>query len=530
MRRRLAILFATFFLAPCCSDPPEHYIVSDVISDFDTAIKEMLPSDIEIKEGLYDRKLVTGWYPIRANNVLFAAGEASELRFFSPEETSVVLSIHCRPVRPAEEVQQAISLFLNMTPISTISLNPGWSEHEIELPSPPLKLGENFLRFEYKVAAKAPGAPDNPNRRVLSVAFSDISFAEPERGRPSDAPAVQRVDGRIFQSPRSFLVYYSTVPGNGQLQVNIDEIAKNTEAQIFVESDDQQRFDVILDQSGPAVVDLAGFADGIVKLTFYAKLKSGSEDLSSEPIVWSEIKIVDLDREEKSTRNNDEETLGEHHKKLSVQNYDVFYVVLDAFYAKRASLYGYGRQTTPFLEKLGQESIVFSNFFAHSPYTLASTGTLLTSKYPHQHGLTRTEARLRPDLESLPGILSGDAVDTTLISDHTFLVSAEWGLARDFSEVIEKGGYRNSLDEVVDALSTLYSEANDKKRKFVYLHLIPPHRPYDLFDEMIHIPFVVNIYAQKPIVAGYYEQRVIKPPFEMLQLRWYKADLGQIAS
>ena len=47
---------------------------------------------------------------------------------------------------------------------------------------------------------------------------------------------------------------------------------------------------------------------------------------------------------------------------------------------------------------------------------------------------------------------------------------------------------------------------------------------------MIHIPFVVNIYAQKPIVAGYYEQRVSKPSFEILQLRWYKADLGQIAS
>ncbi len=477
MRRHLALFFAIFFVACCCSDAPEHYIVSDVISNFDIAIKEMFPASIEIKEGVYDRKLITGWYPIRSNNVLFAAGEASELRFFSLDKAPLILSLRCRPVRPPEGVQQVISLFLNSTPIATLSLNPGWSEHEIALPSPALKLGENTLRFEYGYAAQAPGAPDNPNRRVLSVAFSDISFTEPES---SDVPTLHKVDGRILQSPGSTLVYYSTVPGSGRLQVRIDEMGKQTEAHVFVESDNQESVDVVLSRSGPAWIDLAGFAGEIVRLTFHAKSKSGDE----EPIVWSEIQIVDLDGGEKSTGSKDEEALGEDHKKLSDQNYDVFYVVLDAFYAKHASLYGYSRQTTPFLEELAQEAIVFSNFFAHSPYTLASTGTLLTSKYPHQHGLTRTAAVLRPDLGSLPGILSGHAVESYLISDHTFLVSDEWGLARDFSEVIKKGSYRNSLDEVVDAVSALYKEANDENRKFVYLHLIPPHRPYDPPEEL----------------------------------------------
>jgi arylsulfatase A-like enzyme len=42
-----------------------------------------------------------------------------------------------------------------------------------------------------------------------------------------------------------------------------------------------------------------------------------------------------------------------------------------------------------------------------------------------------------------------------------------------------KGSYANSMAEVAEALNEVYFEDKREKRKFVYLHLVPPHRPYE---------------------------------------------------
>ncbi|HVP13116.1 MAG TPA: sulfatase-like hydrolase/transferase, partial [Phycisphaerae bacterium] len=53
------------------------------------------------------------------------------------------------------------------------------------------------------------------------------------------------------------------------------------------------------------------------------------------------------------------------------------------------SLYGYSRETTPFLKRLGASSVVFDDAVAQAPWTKASVPSILTSLQAYTHGLVQ---------------------------------------------------------------------------------------------------------------------------------------------
>ena len=60
-------------------------------------------------------------------------------------------------------------------------------------------------------------------------------------------------------------------------------------------------------------------------------------------------------------------------------------LVFDAWSASNTSLYGYPRQTTPFLEKLAEKGIVYHNHYAGGHWTYPGTVSLLTGTLPWRH-------------------------------------------------------------------------------------------------------------------------------------------------
>jgi arylsulfatase A-like enzyme len=64
---------------------------------------------------------------------------------------------------------------------------------------------------------------------------------------------------------------------------------------------------------------------------------------------------------------------------------NILVIVFDAFSALNSSLFGYARNTTPFIEKLSEQAIVYHNHFASAPFTSPGTATLLTGKLPWTH-------------------------------------------------------------------------------------------------------------------------------------------------
>jgi len=75
---------------------------------------------------------------------------------------------------------------------------------------------------------------------------------------------------------------------------------------------------------------------------------------------------------------------------------NIIILVFDAWSASNISLYGYERQTTPYLEKLAEKAIVYHNHYSAGMWTYPGTTGLLTGVLPWTHrGYTPT----RPLLE-----------------------------------------------------------------------------------------------------------------------------------
>jgi arylsulfatase A-like enzyme len=73
---------------------------------------------------------------------------------------------------------------------------------------------------------------------------------------------------------------------------------------------------------------------------------------------------------------------------------NILLIVIDALRADHLSCYGYRNLTTPFLDELAAEGVLFEWAFANSGYTLLSHASLFTGKVPSHHGLLRTRDRL----------------------------------------------------------------------------------------------------------------------------------------
>jgi arylsulfatase A-like enzyme len=65
---------------------------------------------------------------------------------------------------------------------------------------------------------------------------------------------------------------------------------------------------------------------------------------------------------------------------------NVLVIVIDTLRSDHMSAYGYARATSPNLDRIAREGVLFEKAFAASSWTLPSHASLLTGRYLHEHG------------------------------------------------------------------------------------------------------------------------------------------------
>lgn len=76
---------------------------------------------------------------------------------------------------------------------------------------------------------------------------------------------------------------------------------------------------------------------------------------------------------------------------------NVLLIVFDAWSASNTSLFGYGRKTTPYLERLAEKAVVYHNHFAGGNFTTPGTASLLTGAHPWSHRAFILNTTVRED-------------------------------------------------------------------------------------------------------------------------------------
>ena len=72
-----------------------------------------------------------------------------------------------------------------------------------------------------------------------------------------------------------------------------------------------------------------------------------------------------------------------------LEDYNVVVILVDTLRADHLGLYGYGRDTSPFLDSLGNGGIVFEEAYSSSSYTREAISALFTAEYPALEGKGR---------------------------------------------------------------------------------------------------------------------------------------------
>ena len=168
--------------------------------------------------------------------------------------------------------------------------------------------------------------------------------------------------------------------------------------------------------------------------------------------------------------------------------------------------YGYNRETSPNIDKLAQESVLFRNAFAQATWTRPSGASLLTGYYPSAHGLLMLSDQLQGSVPLLPEYLNAKGFRTVALSTIGN-ISPSFGFERGFDHFvelykeptvierrrsvdIEKMGWGKSDFEGVGDCVPLatsedinenifpYLEANGSKDLFVLAWSLDTHDPY----------------------------------------------------
>ncbi|HEX6559361.1 MAG TPA: sulfatase, partial [Longimicrobiales bacterium] len=106
-------------------------------------------------------------------------------------------------------------------------------------------------------------------------------------------------------------------------------------------------------------------------------------------------------------------------------------IIWDTVRASNLSLFGYVRPTTPVLERLAKQSVVFENAIASAPWTLPSHASFLTGALPHQLEADWTSP-LDRKTRTLAEFLRQHGYDTAGFVGNTYYCSEESGLNRGF--------------------------------------------------------------------------------------------------
>jgi arylsulfatase A-like enzyme len=441
-----------------------------------------------------------------------AGGGTGETFLWSKQEAEVALAwpkpepraavLELAPYPKAKD--KSLRVFLNGAPVGAFRLNDSRHRYLLSLPQRDQRAGENRLRFVF--AASASPVDDDPaslDRRQLAAAFYSLvvgpaSDAGLEDLLGRDAPGPFSVAGAggvpsltlVGPSVARFAV---RLPAGAELRFTPElhraarAAAGSAAVRVTVENAERsggeqtvwsRRIDGADGPTGEVGVDLAGAPGDVVRVSFQVAPARG------ERFAWVVLTAPRIlgrsvaDPLGPSPPSPADDARAEPLRKV-VAGSNVLLVILDAARAANVGAYGYARPTTPQLDRMASEGVLFENAFTPAVYTLGAMSSLWTSQYPDRHhSEVSFSARLPRDRLTLAELLSAQGVFTAAFVANA-VAGAGFGFDRGFTEFNEVFRTLGSRGDVFRKALPPWLAAHRDRRLFAYVHFREPHFPYD---------------------------------------------------
>jgi arylsulfatase A-like enzyme len=169
---------------------------------------------------------------------------------------------------------------------------------------------------------------------------------------------------------------------------------------------------------------------------------------------------------------------------------NIILISIDSLRADHLGAYGYGRNTTPNLDRLATQGALFETVMSPTSWTLPSHMTLMTSLPPERHGVISDRFRLPRGVETLPQRLQRAGYRTAGIVSATYLDGA-FGFSRGFDDyddysLVHSAGEASRKDVTSPELtrrSIDWLRRNGRRADgrpfFLFLHMYDVHYDYN---------------------------------------------------
>jgi arylsulfatase A-like enzyme len=477
------LVFTVLIFLTCCSGKKQEFVVADLIQLFPLAEVSSETSLIDFGTPGAEDYLVQGWSGIEANkrlSYLWSDGPFSSVRMFFSVPRDILLTIRCWPFRFPNSPEQTIGVSLNGQYLQSVSLKPRPEEYQIRLPANLLKKGNNLLMFQYGYARQPLSVlPVSSDRRKLAVAWDFLRIDGPKAVKPS----IEKLstDAALLLPSNSYLTYHLVVPNGSALSVEKVQVAKSTSNQkmtlkvlltahpnlrkeltLRVSSGDSQTINWKIPDRSEKQISLTVMAVGE-----NSKSSEGSLELI-RPVIHGPKPVV--------VNQQPSKTIARLQSMKSRVNIIVY--ILDALRADHLGTYGYRKPTSPNIDQLAKEGILFENAFAQAPYTLASVASLFTSRYPT---FINKDEKLAQEHWTLAEVLKASAYRTLALSATPF-VSKFYGTTQGFDKyknIRITPDLNDSAKKVSKELFPILERVSRSSEPFfIYIHSVNPHSPY----------------------------------------------------
>lgn len=165
---------------------------------------------------------------------------------------------------------------------------------------------------------------------------------------------------------------------------------------------------------------------------------------------------------------------------------DIILITIDTLRADHMSCYGYHRQTSPFIDSIARESVVFTNAYSTSSWTSPSMASIFTGYYPRGHGVLHGVARgpkaaitgqemLVKDFLTIAEVLKQDGYTTFGVSSNGH-ISSGTGFSQGFDYFATHWFMKSPAPN--HSVKKWLKNIREAAKYFLWIHYFDPHNPY----------------------------------------------------
>ena len=352
--------------------------------------------------------MMEGWHSLdeRWNGrvpFVWGMGNRSVMELTVTDPRPLDLIFECRPFpanslrEDAEILEQAVTVVVNDLTAGTVRLREGFNLYSVSVPREALVPGRNRVEFRYAFSPKEAGLLRGRGVALpLTVAWGRLWFHEAHAlGVPS---AFSGDDRRLVLPAYTRVDYFLHAPPGSVLRLDRLEAWSTSSAEkaavleIRVHADgseDDTIFEVpvsSLRQSLPLPLP-AGAVDTRRRISFFVRPDASDRGMSGLTL-YSPALVIPRSRKVQDVK----EPLARVSSPVDLPDPEsgrpnVLIYLIDTLRADHVGAYGYSLDTSPSLDALARDGILFANAIAQSSWTRASVASIFTGLHPRSHAV-----------------------------------------------------------------------------------------------------------------------------------------------